>query len=68
MKYFDWNEEKNRELQVQRKVTFEDVLVAIKKGTSWMYWNIQIEKKYPGQRILGDLGERVRSSRAVCRR
>ena len=52
MKYFDWNEEKNRELQVQRKVTFEDVLVAIEEGNLLDVLEHPNRKKYPGQRFL----------------
>lgn len=32
MKYFDWNEEKNDKLKVEREICFEDVLTAIDAG------------------------------------
>ena len=32
MKYFDWNEEKNELLKMERDVCFEDVLIAIDSG------------------------------------
>jgi uncharacterized DUF497 family protein len=52
MKYFDWNEEKNRELLIQRKVTFEDVLVAIEEGSLLDVLEHPNRKKYPDQRFL----------------
>ena len=32
MKYFDWDEDKNRKLKEERGVGFEDVVVAIDEG------------------------------------
>ena len=32
MKYFDWDEEKNRKLKEERGIGFEDVLIAIDEG------------------------------------
>lgn len=52
MKYFDWNEKKNEELRMQRKVTFEDVLVAIEEDGLLEVLEHSNQKKYPGQRFL----------------
>lgn len=52
MKYFDWNEEKNEELLVERGVTFEDVLVAIEEDKLLDVLEHPNQKKYPGQRFL----------------
>lgn len=32
MKYFDWDEEKNAKLKVERDISFEDIVMAIDKG------------------------------------
>lgn len=52
MKYFDWNEKKNHELRIQRKVTFEDVLVAIEEDRLLAILEHPNQKKYSGQRFL----------------
>ena len=52
MKYFDWNEKKNEELRIRRKVTFEDVLVAIEEEGLLDVLEHPNQKNYPGQRFL----------------
>lgn len=32
MKYFDWNEEKNKKLKKERNISFEEVIIAISEG------------------------------------
>ncbi|MBU1104409.1 BrnT family toxin [Candidatus Parcubacteria bacterium] len=32
MKHFDWDEEKNQKLKLERDISFEDVLVSIEEG------------------------------------
>ncbi len=32
MKYFDWSEEKNEVLKIQREISFSEVVVAIESG------------------------------------
>lgn len=51
MKYFDWNEEKNKKLLLEREVCFEDVLIAIEEGRL-IDVLIHESKKYIGQKIF----------------
>lgn len=52
MKYFDWNEEKNKLLKIEREVSFEDVLIAIESGNLLDIVKHPKEQKYPGQKIF----------------
>lgn len=52
MKYFDWNPEKNLELQEERGISFEDAQVAIEEGRILQTANHPNISKYPGQRIF----------------
>ena len=52
MKYFDWNEDKNRLLKIEREVSFEDVLLAIESGNLLDVIEHPKKKRYPGQRIF----------------
>ncbi len=52
MKYYDWNEDKNRQLQTERDVSFEDVLVAINDGKLLEILVHHNAKKYPDQKIF----------------
>lgn len=52
MKYFDWSEEKNSQLQIQRNVSFEDVLVAIEQGGLLDVLEHPNQQRYPGQRFF----------------
>jgi len=51
MKYFDWNEEKNIKLLLEREVCFEDVLLAIEEGRLTDVLTHE-SKKYVGQKIF----------------
>ena len=52
MKYFDWNEEKNKLLKVERDVCFEDVLVAFDSGGLLNIVGNPKKKKYPKQKMF----------------
>lgn len=52
MKYYDWSEKKNEELRIQRRVSFEDILVAIEEGGLLEVLEHPNLKKYPGQKFL----------------
>lgn len=51
MKYFDWNEEKNEQLKVDRGISFEEIEVAIAEGKILDVLPHPNQKKYPDQRI-----------------
>lgn len=51
MKYFDWDEEKNALLKIERGVGFEDVVSAIDEGNLLEVLNHHNSKKYPNQKI-----------------
>ena len=52
MKPFRWNPEKNAELQAQRGITFEQVVVAVEAGGLLDVLAHPKPRKYPNQRIL----------------
>lgn len=52
VKYFDWNEEKNRILKMEREVGFEDVLIAIESGNLLDTLNQPNKKRYLNQKIF----------------
>ena len=52
MKYFDWNKEKNELLQVERDISFEDILIAINEGGVLEILKHPNQKKYPNQMQL----------------
>lgn len=51
MKYFDWDEEKNKLLKKIRGISFEKVKVAVEEGIldNYMHPN---QTRYPGQKIM----------------
>ncbi len=51
MKYFDWNEHKNSKLKAERKICFEDVIVAISEGRLHDVLVHPNPAKYPNQRF-----------------
>lgn len=51
MKYFDWNEAKNKQLREEREVCFEDVLIAISSGNLLDVLAHHNSKKYPNQKV-----------------
>jgi uncharacterized DUF497 family protein len=53
MRYFDWNEDKNKWLKEQRGITFEEIVFHILQGGLLDVLEHPDEKQYPGQRIFG---------------
>lgn len=52
MKYFTWNEEKNRVLKKERGISFEEIIFAIEEGKVLdVVWHPN-KKKYGDQRIM----------------
>ncbi|MBI2599633.1 BrnT family toxin [Candidatus Daviesbacteria bacterium] len=52
MRYFDWDEEKNRILIKSRGISFEEVKVAVESGYLLDSYNHPNHKRYPGQKIM----------------
>lgn len=52
MRYFDWNEDKNKWLKEQRGITFEEIVFHILHGGLLDVLEHPNEKRYPGQRIF----------------
>lgn len=52
MKYFDWDQNKNERLKVEREVSFEDILVAIDEEKLLDVIRHKNETKYPHQKIF----------------
>ena len=52
VRYFGWDEAKNRRLRQERDVSFEDVVVAIDEGRLMTVLAHPNQKKYPSQRIF----------------
>lgn len=52
MKFFDWNNDKNEELKVQRGVTFEDVVYCITHGHLLDTIEHPNKNRYPNQRVF----------------
>lgn len=52
VKYFDWNEQKNKLLKAERDISFEDVLVAIEDDGFLDILEHPNKIKYPNQKIL----------------
>ena len=50
MKYYEWNEEKNRKLKRERQISFEECLSAIESGR--ILDIIENKEKYPGQKVF----------------
>jgi uncharacterized DUF497 family protein len=50
--YFDWSEEKNDWLKLNRKVCFEDVVQAIEAGKLISIIDHQNKDKYPNQKLF----------------
>ncbi len=51
MKYFEWNEQKNKQLIKEREISFEMVVICIKNGDILDKIKHPNQKKYPGQHI-----------------
>jgi uncharacterized DUF497 family protein len=52
VKYFDWDEEKNQKLLVEREVCFEDVLIALDEGRLYDILYHPNPNRYKDQLIL----------------
>lgn len=52
MKYFDWNEEKNELLKIERDVSFEEVLIAIEEDRLLDVLIHPNKEKYSNQKIF----------------
>jgi uncharacterized DUF497 family protein len=52
MKYFSWNEDKNRRLKVERNISFEEVVFYIEKGQLLDIVEHPNPEKCGGQRIF----------------
>ena len=52
MKFFDWDEEKNKELRISRNISFEDVLFYIEKKEIIDIVENPNQEKYPGQKVF----------------
>lgn len=52
MKFFDWNENKNGLLKLEREVSFEDVVISIESSGLLDILEHPNKKKYPNQKIF----------------
>ena len=52
MKYFSWNTDKNKQLQEERNISFEEVVFYIEKGLLLDIVKHPNQEKYAGQRIF----------------
>lgn len=52
MKTLHWNEEKNKKLQQERGISFEDCQLAIEEGRLLDVVDHPNQKKYPDQKIM----------------
>jgi len=52
MKYFDWNNEKNERLKIEREISFEDVLIAIGEKKILDIIEHKNQKRYPSQKMF----------------
>jgi uncharacterized DUF497 family protein len=52
MRYFDWNEDKDKRLKEQRGITFEEIVFHILHGGLLDVLEHPNEKHYPGQKIF----------------
>lgn len=51
VKYFDWDEKKNRILSKERNISFEQIKLAIEEGRTLDTYDHPNQKRYPGQKI-----------------
>ena len=52
MKYYSWNNEKNRRLKTERNVSFEEVVFYIERGQLLDIVEHPNQERYKGQRIF----------------
>ena len=48
----DWSEEKNKELQIYRWVSFEDIMLALEEKRVLYAWSHPNVRKYPNQKAF----------------
>lgn len=51
MKYFDWNEDKNELLKLERNISFEQVVIAIISGGLLKTLRHPNKRRYPNQKM-----------------
>ena len=52
MKRFNWKDEKNERLRLERSITFEEILFHVENGDLLDVLEHPTPERYPGQRIL----------------
>ena len=52
MKYFDWDEKKNKILIKERGISFEEIKVALDEDVILDDYDHPNQKRYPGQKIM----------------
>ena len=52
MRYYNWDNEKNKKLIVERKISFEEIIFNIENGNLLDDLEHPNQEKYKGQRIL----------------
>ncbi len=52
MKKYEWNEEKDKSLRKERKISFEEIIDALKKGKLLDRFKHPNEEQYPHQEIM----------------
>jgi len=52
MKHYDWSEEKNQLLKIERGVCFEDIVDALNEGKTLFVLPHPQKQRYPNQRIF----------------
>lgn len=55
MKFFNWNLEKNEWLKQNRKISFEEIVVAISEGFAMEVFDHPNQTKYKGQKVFSIL-------------
>ena len=52
MKYFDWDKKKNEQLQEERDINFEEVVIAIEEGKILDIVEHPHKERYPNQKVF----------------
>lgn len=52
MKYYDWNEGKNKLLKRERGISFEEIKIAAEEGGVLDTYDHPNQKRYPDQKIM----------------
>lgn len=48
---FNWNKEKNEKLKLERKISFEEIIISISEGNLLDVYDHPNQLKYPNQKI-----------------